>query len=73
MAKVGDFMYGWEPDPNDKGPKPQEYSRAERREMAKIAYKIYKKTAKEMARKGQLKDGMEIKSIKTDDNAQYDN
>jgi len=36
--------------------------------MAKIAYKIYKKTAKELARKGQLKDGMEIKSIKTEDN-----
>jgi hypothetical protein len=33
--------------------------------MAKVAYKIYKKTAKELARKGQLKDGMEIQSIKS--------
>jgi len=65
MPKVGDFMYGWQNDESDTGPKPQEYSRAERRKTAKIAYKIYKKTAKEMARKGQLKDGMEIQSIKS--------
>ena len=69
MPKVGDFMYGWQPDGSDTGPKPVEHSRAERRKTAKIAYKIYKKTQKELARKGALKDGMEIQSIKPDPNA----
>jgi hypothetical protein len=68
MARVGEFMYGWEPSKDDKGPKPHEYSRAERRKMARIAYKVYKKTQKAMEAKGQLKDGMKIQSIKSEDN-----
>lgn len=48
MARVGEFMYGWEADET---PKPNEHSRKERRKSAKIAYKIYKKTQKAMAKK----------------------
>ena len=44
-------MYGWEKSPQDDGPKPNEHSRKERRKAAKIAYKIYKKTEKAMAKK----------------------
>jgi len=51
MARVGEFMYGWEKSPQDVGPKPVEHSRKERRKAAKIAYKIYKKTEKAMAKK----------------------
>ena len=49
MARVGEFMYGWEQSPQDEGPKPSEHSRKERRKAARIAYKIYKKTEKAMA------------------------
>ncbi len=51
MARVGEFMYGWEKSPQDEGPKPAEHSRQERRKAAKIAYKIFKKTEKALAAK----------------------
>jgi hypothetical protein len=48
MARVGDFMYGWEADGT---PKPNEHNRKERRKTAKLPTRFTKKHRKQWPKK----------------------
>jgi len=46
--KISDFMERWYVDPKDKGPRPASEYRGALRNQARIAYRIAKRTVKQM-------------------------
>jgi len=53
--KISDFMERYYRAPEDKGPRPSAHYRPELRRMARIAYKVAKKTVKELKAKKESK------------------